>query len=196
MIAASVVHFLETHGLALGLGFSALVAGLIGWDASRPNKSITRRKGWWAHAPRFVLDPGCGVTFEELQEAVRWWEDLGWPISFVTQAPYSLANAYVRAGEVRVTMMTQKGAAQAGDTGNLQAYASRSVLATDEILYAEIGIGPQYAQLTKETRQLILRHEIGHVLGFEHVSRAGHVMSPTLALLGHDSHDLQRRTET
>lgn len=153
-----------TGGLALFLGLAALAAAAVVWGRFR-RVVVPRPRRWGSVGPRIWIS--AHVRNEDVIESVRWWRSLGHDVDL--SSSLQVASVIV-VGDP--TVDERASAEQDAPTrhGVTHSWSSASGLVTR----AEIRVLP-YAS------SLVIAHEIGHALGYEHplAPPSGHMLHPT-----------------
>jgi len=133
----------------------------------------------WKDPVAVYLDPHAPVTEDQAGEAVKVWQGLGHPVSLRLTSPEGGLPPTFPA--IVVHLGTEDPELAADTKTTHQGNPSR-------ILYAHVYIKPFLGDDTV----LVLTHEIGHALGYNHVNVPGHVMHHHLDYAGWNTEGLER----
>lgn len=144
-------------GLA-GLAVAAVIGGVVAWG--RVRTVDVPRRGHWETPP--AVHAARGVDGAALDRAVRWWAARGHRLVLLPPDSSRLGVGV----EVRVDRALPEGL-----RGLTHVWATPG---TRTLVRAEVRLAPG-------ADALVIAHELGHVLGWEHPPAApsGHMMHPT-----------------
>lgn len=141
-----------------GAALSTAILGVVAWGRVR---SVTpRRVDRWEHTPTLWYGPG--VDRLDLNEALRTWRGLGHAVVLV---PGPDAN-------ITITVDPALGPAGFDDSGDLG--VTKVYTTVDHVLVKAA------VRVASEADALVLAHEIGHALGYQHpwFCPTGHLLNP------------------
>ena len=128
--------------------------------------------------PRIVVCDNA-VSMSRIEQAVRFWERLGYKFESVTKInddPIGCKEPEIGAIKIMLpnnnTMMNN----------NLAVTKTFRILVTNENIRADIMI-----HSFASDKPLVLEHELGHALGWQHINQYGHLMNPEYERLGHST---------
>jgi len=139
----------------------------------------------WVGLPVIRVCHDSGVRRSRAEQAVRFWQRLGYPLD---QIRWDTGSEICRSGGMygEVTVMMARGGVDMGDNmGITKTYFHTE---SGEILKAQIFVLGGYAN-----RDRLLEHEIGHALGWVHYNRRLHLMNSHYPDGGHDTTGLSWR---
>ena len=166
-----------TLGLVVGL---AATAGIV---VARLRAHHVPQPQHWTGPVVVVVDEIAVDRMDGARRAVEWWHARGWDIAVLGVGDYATAPD----GDVLLTEPSGT-VAFADDSGELGVCATRSD--GDRIVSATIAIDPVIA-VGSEREVDVLRHELGHALGFGHAAFTGSVMSNGIEAFGKDDAGLR-----
>jgi len=158
-----------------------LLVVLIIVGATRKSEPVeVPQRGEWENAPIAVLCGTSSFEIDQVNNVVERWEDRGHLFLGVIEQDFCPSEntdglIYIRGAGPRI-----------GEKDGL-AYSIMNE-DTGEILSSSIEI---FVHLEK-----VLEHEIGHALGYDHVSREGHVMNSKTSKVGSNDEGLYREGMT
>lgn len=133
-------------------------------------KKYPRISKFWIQPPDITLCTRSGVSHGRFYEAIRFWKSIGYEFGEVNIVKNDIfCNHRPFDNEIVITIITN----ETNIGTNLATTRVSFFSATKEIISATIFMIPGYAN-----DRLILEHEIGHALGWNHFSRDGHIMNP------------------
>jgi len=135
----------------------------------------------WTTPPLVKVCEFAPVTREEVEDAMKWWEDRGYTFDGLMYGVTCLA--FSLPGHIIIDIHNQSSFPNnRNDLGTTFTYVKEG---TTEILGASIHL------LTMRDR--VLEHEIGHALGWNHIGKIGHMMNATWSHGGWKDDDLDRQ---
>lgn len=155
----------------LALVLTLLVIGLLKDDEPLEVK----RNGYWAEEPVLILCPSAPFTLEELQMVADKWESRGHHFEDVLD--FSSCSDYQIPGFITIKTAGR-------EIGNNHAGHARTSYDIETGIISGSSI-----EIFKDDL-LVLEHEIGHALGYDHTNRRGHIMHPQTDGLGPDDEGL------
>ena len=137
-------------------------------------KTIELRSFWTTPPDILICDKV--VSESRMRKAVKFWERLGYEFGEIIESNDPLNCINDNNNKIRIMLPNSN-----HDMSNeLAITLTDRILATSEAVSADIFI---HSFATK--KELVLEHEIGHALGWQHINQAGHVMYPEYKLIGH-----------
>ena len=164
----------NSFGTAATVGIIILIC-LLGWGSmGKATTPKPQRLGIWESSPNIEVCDSSPMSLVKVEKAVQWWTKLGY--SFGKVHPQRPNGPCV--------------------TGNMGGY-----ITIGELKYPTASPGITWLHVHKQhitwakielenTRSRIVEHEIGHALGWSHVSTPGHIMNPNLELGGWNTQGL------
>ena len=141
-------------------------------------KSGPVQKVKWVEQPLIINCSGSPYTAAEVEEAMAFWEDLGYEfVSFFDD--FDCGGAAIP-GSISIDMAGQD--ITPGALAYTKVHYNKK---TKEVSKAEIEV------LVK--KDLILEHELGHALGWKHHNKNGHIMYPTSKGIGTNGSGLEKK---
>ena len=137
----------------------------------------------WVSPPTVRVCYNAPVFRIQVQKALGFWEDLGYKFGTIIwddSSAWCTGDVYLGS----ITIMPNKTYLGAGTLGRTTRYAYRNKLITG----AKIEVTRQGS-----ARELLLEHELGHALGWQHYRVEGHIMHPILPRTGRDVTGLKNR---
>ena len=122
--------------------------------------------GVWYMTPDIRICEYAPVSIEEVTSATQWWIERGYDIERITHSGHRggclLGNPF---GSILIELV--------GQSYRESAIAATYIRTDDngQILWAKI-------RLRSDVPERVLEHEIGHALGWLHLSKRGHMMHP------------------
>jgi len=146
------------------------------------NRQI-RLHGVWTMAPDIVICDGITTEFR-VRQAVRFWERLGYTFGSISSDsdPFNCRRNEI--GKIKIMLPDSNTKME----NNLAITNTERLVATNENIRATIII-----HSFATTKPLVLEHEIGHALGWQHSTMYGHLMNPEVERLGHDTLGIRHR---
>lgn len=147
--------------------------------------STLTRAGTWRFAPEVLLCAGGPVTFTRTTRAIEYWEKLGYAFRGPVKAPqdsFACATGNVPYNTIMIDIPSQT-FKMGKHIGSTRTWRSEGT----QIFKAKIEIIPAWGDSER-----ILEHEIGHALGWNDVSRTGHMMNGIWSLGGYSSIGLKK----
>jgi hypothetical protein len=141
-------------------------------QAGRRNVNIL---GFWITPPNILICDNI-ITEAKVTSALNFWQRIGYSFGTITNGDI-LECLNTEYNEIKIMLPMN-----IDMEDNLAVTQIFRNSLTAENLYAIISIYP----VTVNNR-LILEHEIGHALGWQHSNQRGHVMYPEYESLGHHS---------
>ena len=133
--------------------------------------------GVWTIPPDIVICDRVASEFR-VRQAIRFWQRLGYSFGDVSSSNDPLDCRKEEIGKIKI-MLPDSNTRMAN---NLAITNTERLVATGENIRATIVI-----HSFAVTKPLVLEHEIGHALGWQHSTRYGHLMNPEVERLGHDT---------
>ena len=133
--------------------------------------------GVWTMPPNIVICDGVTTEFR-VRQAVRFWERLGYTFGNVSSNNDPLSCRRNEIGKIKIMLPDSNIRME----NNLAVTNTERLVATNENIRATIII-----HSFATTKALVLEHEIGHALGWQHTTRYGHLMNPEVERLGHNT---------
>jgi len=138
--------------------------------------------GHWTENPNIILCKESGVTEQRLNRSLSYWKKLGYSFGNITisKNPIECFNGGP-SGTISIILTTQ-------EIGFNQIAVTRTFknTKTKEIQKAIVFMNPAAAEKT-----LVLEHEIGHALGWDHYQSKYHIMNKHYENIGHNSSGLR-----
>ena len=135
---------------------------------------------YWMYNPDIKICGDSGAREFRVRQALGFWERLGYEFGSVEFQRECIGEP--ASGVITIALVTSD--IQIGS--HLAVTRTFSYTSTREILKSVIYVMPFNAN-----RELLLEHEIGHALGWDHYSLSYHVMHPDYARIGHNTRGLR-----
>jgi len=132
----------------------------------------TIRHGEWSTAPNIVICPNGPVDYPRVQQAISFWESLGYEFGSVRQITgYYEACVSNNINKIPLNTILIDIPSQDFSFGEHAAITRTGRRTnTDQIVMAKIEL------LSRDSNEYILEHELGHALGFSDINLSGHLM--------------------
>jgi hypothetical protein len=154
----------------------------VSFPKSRRNIDIG---SYWFFGPDIRVCKMSGARDIRVRQAVDFWKRLGYQFGNVIYD--SNCHTEPKPREITITLVTNN--IHIGS--NLAVTRTSSYRSTKEILKSVIYVMPFTAN-----KELVLEHEIGHALGWNHRGTAYHLMNPNYRKIGHNTSGLSHREYT
>jgi hypothetical protein len=132
------------------------------------NKEHPNKPRYFEEIPLVINCDDSPYDLDELNDALSFWEDLGY--EFLDVVDDFNCGEELAYGAITITSLEEEFISS--DLNQIVYGSTRTFFNEDKILYARITI------VFKEER--VLEHELGHALGWEHFDIRGHIMNPNL----------------
>lgn len=147
-----------------------------------PTARTPNRKGKWSTPPDIIICKELMFNRERVFESVKFWESLGHVFGEIYDIRCDFLE--MKAGAI---FLVNPGAGY--DFKHLSNTITTYAVFKDghrEIVAAQINM-----TFNAKSTKRILEHEIGHALGYQHISRRGHIMHPRIEMGGNGSDGLR-----
>ena len=144
------------------------------------------QRGEWKEIPAVIICATAGVRRARVQQAVDFWESMGYNIGEVVQAEvddFSCERDIVLFGDILIDVMNYTNNSD-GHLGTTTTWADKT---TSEIFKAKIEIMPGWGDTER-----IMEHELGHALGWRDYNQLGHLMHEEWPKGGHNIKGLKK----
>jgi len=148
------------------------VEDVINWRRS-PNL-----QGWWNDPPNIRICSDTRVTKSRVESAIRWWERQGY--SFGRIIVDDTIPCEGRMFEILFRLPKQSDFERKDLSSHLACTLTFRLQATSEIIRSEIF----FINQADSNRPLMMEHELGHALGWQHVNSSYHIMNPEYNMTG------------
>lgn len=135
--------------------------------------------GFWTTPPDILICDSI-TTEVKIANALRFWQKIGYSFGTISTGDI-LTCLNVEYGKIKIMLPTN-----IDMKDNLATTQIFRNSLTAENLYAVISIYPHTVN-----NRLVLEHEIGHALGWQHSNQRGHIMHPEYTSLGHNSQHIR-----
>jgi len=150
------------------------IVEVINWRRSPP------LQGWWNDPPDIRVCKSARVTKTRVEAAVRFWERLGYSFGEIIM-DQSTGICTPRMFEILFRLPQQSDFQRKDLSSHLACTLTHRMQSNSEIVKAEIF----FIAITDSNRPLMMEHEIGHALGWQHVNSSYHIMHPEYNMTGH-----------
>ncbi len=141
----------------------------------------------WKVEPTIIICASAPVKLSRIEEAAKFWRDLGYNIGETVTAPpddFSCIRDIVLSGEILINL--------AGQDFLMSEHlaVTRTWVHTDsnQILKAKIEIMSGWGDSER-----IVEHELGHALGWRDYNQTGHIMHSEWSMGGHRTKGLEKK---
>lgn len=140
---------------------------------------------YWRETPPIRLCTSSGVTVQRLERALSFWRKLGYEFGriIVDENSYTCATGG-RSGEITILLFTQ----DVIDGVHIAVTRTKRNTTTNQIIQIQVYMNGYAAE-----KLLVLEHEIGHALGWNHRRDKYHLMNENWKSIGHRADGLSFR---
>ncbi len=149
-----------------------------GYDFEQTSRKSIELASFWIIPPDIVICDRV-ATIQRVQKAVNFWKRLGYEFGTITKNNDALScHGKEEYGKIRIMLPDNS-----RDMSNeLAITLTDRLVTTSEAVSADIII-----HSFAVGKELVLEHELGHALGWQHINKPGHLMYPEYTRVGHNT---------